>query len=50
MLEAQVALSAALGLALLRAATLNLEPLTSAGEEDLIDPLQVLISALLNQD
>lgn len=49
MLRAQVALSAALGLALLRA-TSNLEPLTSAGEEDLIDPLQVLISALLNQD
>jgi len=45
-LRAQIALAASLGIALLRAST-ALEPLASAGQEDLVDPLHDLIEALL---
>ncbi|GIF63904.1 TetR family transcriptional regulator [Asanoa ishikariensis] len=46
LLRAQVLLSAALGLALLRSTT-TMEPLTSADEHDLLAPLQDLFDALL---
>ena len=46
LLRAQVALAAALGIALLRS-TGAMEPLTSAGERDLIAPLEDLINGLL---
>jgi AcrR family transcriptional regulator len=46
MLNAQVALAAAFGIALLRSST-ALEPLASAGQQDLVAPLQALIDALL---
>ena len=48
LLRAQIALAAALGLALLRT-TAAMEPLTSAGEQDLLDPIRDLIDALLQQ-
>ncbi|MEU8234338.1 helix-turn-helix domain-containing protein [Actinoplanes sp. NPDC048967] len=46
LLRAQIALSAALGIALLRS-TATMEPLASAGEQELLEPLQDLISGLL---
>jgi len=46
LLRAQIALSAALGVALLRS-TAAMEPLSSAGEEELLEPLQDVIGALL---
>jgi len=45
-LRAQIVLAASFGLALLRAST-ALEPLASAGQDDLIGPLHDLIEALL---
>ena len=46
LLRAQIALAASFGIAILRAST-ALEPLASAGEQDLTGPLQSLIEALL---
>jgi len=46
MLNAQVTLAATFGIALLRAST-TMEPLASAGEQDLVAPIQALIDALL---
>ena len=46
LLRAQIALSAALGIALLRS-TAAMEPLASAGEQELVDPLREMINALL---
>jgi AcrR family transcriptional regulator len=46
MLRAQIALAAAFGIALLRSTT-ALEPLASAGQQDLVGPLHDLIEALL---
>jgi AcrR family transcriptional regulator len=46
LLRAQIALSAALGLALLRSTT-TMEPLASAREQDLIGPIEDLFHALL---
>ncbi|GAA3351410.1 TetR/AcrR family transcriptional regulator [Amorphoplanes nipponensis] len=46
LLRAQIALSAALGIALLRSAA-AMEPLASAGEDELLEPLQDLIAGLL---
>ena len=46
MLGAQIVLSAAFGIALLRHTT-ALEPLASAGQQDLAGPLHNLIDALL---
>ncbi|MFI7541949.1 TetR family transcriptional regulator [Actinoplanes sp. NPDC049599] len=46
LLRAQIALSAALGIALLRS-TAAMEPLASAGEQDLVGPLEDLINGLL---
>jgi AcrR family transcriptional regulator len=48
LLRAQLALAAALGIALLRS-TAPIEPLASASEDDLIAPLHDLISGLLTQ-
>jgi hypothetical protein len=48
LLRAQIALAAALGIALLRSSA-TMEPLASAGEQDLLEPLQDLISGLLTQ-
>ncbi|RIJ76570.1 TetR/AcrR family transcriptional regulator [Nakamurella silvestris] len=48
LLHAQVALSAALGISLLRAST-GLEPLASAGEQELAEPFHRLITALLSR-
>ncbi|MGW4947299.1 TetR/AcrR family transcriptional regulator [Actinoplanes sp. NPDC004185] len=48
LLRAQIALAAALGIALLRS-TATMEPLASAGEQELLEPLQDLISGLLTQ-
>lgn len=45
-LHAQIALSASLGIALLRAST-ALEPLASTGRDELVEPLRALIAALL---
>ena len=45
-LRAQIALAAAFGVALLRAST-ALEPLASAGQQDLVGPLHDVIDALL---
>jgi AcrR family transcriptional regulator len=49
LLRAQIALSAALGMALLRSSA-AMEPLASAGEQELLDPLRDLIDALLGRD
>ncbi|MGX6607680.1 TetR/AcrR family transcriptional regulator [Micromonosporaceae bacterium Da 78-11] len=46
LLNAQIVLAASFGMVLLRAST-ALEPLTSAGERDLVGPLQRLVHALL---
>ena len=46
LLRAQIALSATLGVALLRS-TVTMEPLASADEDDLLGPLQDLFRALL---
>ncbi|MET0494493.1 MAG: TetR family transcriptional regulator [Actinoplanes sp.] len=46
LLRAQIALAASFGIAILRAST-ALEPLASAGEQDLTGPLRSLIEALL---
>jgi hypothetical protein len=46
LLRAQIALSAALGLALLRSTT-TMEPLASAQEQDLLGPIEDLFHALL---
>jgi AcrR family transcriptional regulator len=46
LLNAQVVLAASFGIVLLRAST-GLEPLASAGEQDLVGPVQDLIEALL---
>jgi AcrR family transcriptional regulator len=46
LLRAQIALAAALGIALLRSSA-TMEPLASAGEQELLGPLQDLISGLL---
>lgn len=46
LLRAQIALSAAFGIALLRSAA-ALEPLASAGEQDLVDPLRDMLDGLL---
>ena len=46
LLRAQVLLSATLGIAILRSSA-AMEPLTSAGQEDLIGPLQDLVGILL---
>ncbi|RSM74306.1 TetR/AcrR family transcriptional regulator [Actinoplanes sp. ATCC 53533] len=46
LLRAQIALAAALGIALLRS-TAAMEPLDSAGEQELVDPLRDMINALL---
>jgi AcrR family transcriptional regulator len=46
LLRAQLALSAVLGIALLRSSA-AMEPMTSAGEQELLEPLQDLIKALL---
>ena len=46
LLRAQIALSAALGIALLRSST-TLEPLASAREDDLLGPIEDLFQALL---
>jgi len=46
LLRAQIALSAALGIALLRS-TAAMEPLSSAGEQELVEPLREMINALL---
>jgi AcrR family transcriptional regulator len=46
-LRAQLVLAATTGIALLRSS--GLQPLASAGEEDLVDPLRELIGALLDQ-
>ncbi len=46
MLRAQITLAAAIGIALLRSST-ALEPLTSAGQDDLTGPLRDLFAALL---
>jgi len=46
LLRAQIALSAALGLALLRSTT-TMEPLASAREQDLLGPIEDLFRALL---
>jgi len=46
LLRAQIMLSASLGMAILRSSA-AMEPLTSAGEEDLIGPLQDVLGALL---
>ncbi|MDT5028660.1 MAG: hypothetical protein QOE61_5086 [Micromonosporaceae bacterium] len=46
MLRAQIAFAAAFGIALLRSST-ALEPLASAGQQDLVEPLHNLIDALL---
>ena len=45
-LSAQIALAATVGIAVLRAST-ALEPLASAGQEELVEPLRDLIGALL---
>ena len=46
LLRAQITLSAALGIALLRS-TGAMEPLASAGEQELVEPLREMINALL---
>jgi AcrR family transcriptional regulator len=46
LLRAQIALAAALGIALLRS-TAAMEPLASAGEQELVEPLREMINALL---
>ncbi|MFD5632054.1 MULTISPECIES: TetR/AcrR family transcriptional regulator [unclassified Streptomyces] len=46
LLHAQIVLAASFGIVMLRAST-ALEPLASAGEQDLLPPLRDLISALL---
>jgi AcrR family transcriptional regulator len=50
MLRAQLALSTMLGVALLRASSTGLEPLTSAGVGELAGPLGDVISVLLRPD
>jgi AcrR family transcriptional regulator len=47
LLRAQITLSAAFGIVLLRSSA-PLEPLASAGQQDLVGPLQDLIAALLS--
>jgi AcrR family transcriptional regulator len=49
LLNAQIALAASFGIALLRA-TAALEPLATAGEDDLVGPLGAFIEALLPRD
>lgn len=49
LLGAQIALAAAFGIALLRSST-ALEPLASASQEDLVEPLRDLIEALLTHN
>lgn len=46
LLRAQITLAATLGITLLRSAA-AMEPLASAGEQDLVDPLRDMINALL---
>ena len=46
LLRAQIMLSAALGIAIFRSSA-AMEPLTSAGQEDLVGPLQDMVGALL---
>ena len=46
MLRAQIALASAIGIALLRSST-ALEPLVSAGQDDLVTPLRDMFTALL---
>ena len=46
-LRAQLALSATIGMVVLRSST-GLEPLTSASEEDLAEPMAALLAALLS--
>jgi hypothetical protein len=45
MLRAQVVMAASIGIALLRS-SIRLEPLASAGEQDLVAPLRDLVEAL----
>jgi hypothetical protein len=46
-LRAQVVLATAIGVALLRA-SIRLQPLASADEQELVDPLRDLVEALLS--
>ncbi|WP_250006202.1 TetR family transcriptional regulator [Actinoplanes sp. M2I2] len=48
LLRAQIAIAASLGIAMLRSKT-RLEPLASAGAQELVDPLSDLISGLLER-
>jgi AcrR family transcriptional regulator len=47
MLRAQITLASAIGIALLRSSTATLEPLASAGQEELAGPLRDMFTALL---
>ncbi|MCG5468553.1 TetR family transcriptional regulator [Micromonospora sp. LAH09] len=47
LLRAQMALAAGIGVAVLRSSSIQLEPLSSATEEDLVGPLRDLVDALL---
>lgn len=47
LLRAQMALAAGIGVAVLRSSSIQLEPLSSAAEEDLVGPLRDLVDALL---
>ncbi|MBM0274935.1 TetR family transcriptional regulator [Micromonospora tarensis] len=47
LLRAQMAIAAAIGAAVLRSSSIQLEPLSSATEQDLVGPLRDLVDALL---